>query len=114
MGSTVPIIRAIRSARTARSWAIVGKAKANAIRKQMDQLTPREYQVAMLVARGLSNGEMAHQLGISLGTVKLHMHRVIHKLGVKSRSEAMLMILWEPRGPKGRWVTDETRARNDT
>jgi two-component system nitrate/nitrite response regulator NarP len=61
----------------------------------MDRLTPREYQVAILVARGLSNGEVAHQLGISLGTVKLHMHKVIEKLGVKSRSKAILMILQE-------------------
>ena len=62
----------------------------------MDQLTPREYQVAMLVARGLSNREIGRQLGISYGTVKLHAHQVVQKLGVKSRSEALLMILREP------------------
>jgi DNA-binding NarL/FixJ family response regulator len=61
----------------------------------MDRLTPREYQIAMLVARGLSNREVARQLGISTGTVKLHMHHVIRKLGVKSRFEAMTMILRE-------------------
>jgi len=61
----------------------------------MDQLTPREYQVAMLVARGFSNREIARELGLSTGTVKLHMHKVIQKLGVKSRSQAMLMILRE-------------------
>jgi DNA-binding NarL/FixJ family response regulator len=61
----------------------------------MDQLTPREYQIAILVARGLSNRELARQLGISTGTVKLHMHQIIRKLGVKSRFEAMTMILRE-------------------
>jgi DNA-binding NarL/FixJ family response regulator len=61
----------------------------------MDQLTPREYQVAMLVASGLSNKEIARELGLSDGTVKLHMHKVIQKLNVKSRYEAMLMILRE-------------------
>jgi two-component system nitrate/nitrite response regulator NarP len=61
----------------------------------MDRLTPREYQVAMLVARGLSNKVIAHQLGISHGTVKQHMHKIIEKLGVKSRFEAMPMLLRE-------------------
>jgi len=61
----------------------------------MDQLTPREYQVAMLVARGFSNREIARELGVSTGTVKLHMHKVIQKLGVKSRFEAITMILRE-------------------
>jgi ATP/maltotriose-dependent transcriptional regulator MalT len=49
----------------------------------VDQLTPREYQVAMLVARVLSNKEIAHQLEINHGTVKQHMHKIFQKLGVK-------------------------------
>jgi DNA-binding CsgD family transcriptional regulator len=61
----------------------------------MDQLSPREYEVAMLVARGLSNKEIARELGISTGTAKLHTYRIIKKLGVKSKSEAMMMILRE-------------------
>jgi hypothetical protein len=40
----------------------------------MDPLTPRECQVAMLVTRGLSNKEVARQLGVSDGTLKLHAH----------------------------------------
>jgi len=59
----------------------------------MNRLTQREYQVIMLVARGLSNKEVARHLGISDGTVKLHMNKIIKKLGVKSRYEAMTMIL---------------------
>jgi DNA-binding NarL/FixJ family response regulator len=51
----------------------------------MAQLTPREYQVAMLVARGLTNKETAHQLEVSCGTVKLHMHSIMQKLGARSR-----------------------------
>jgi DNA-binding NarL/FixJ family response regulator len=66
----------------------------------MYRLTPREYQVAMLVARGLNNIEIAHQLGISHGTVKLHMHKVIRKLGVKSRFGVITIILREAVGPR--------------
>jgi len=65
----------------------------------MDRLTPREYEVAMLLARGFSNRKIARELGLTTGTVKLHMHKVLQKLDVKSRSEAMLMILREDRGP---------------
>ena len=62
----------------------------------LDRLTPREYQIAMLlVARGSSNKEVARQLGLSEGTMKLHVHKIIQKLGVKSRSEAITVIFRE-------------------
>ena len=48
-------------------------------------LSPREGEVALLVARGLSNKKVAHELGISDGTVKIHMHSIFQKLGTKSR-----------------------------
>jgi DNA-binding CsgD family transcriptional regulator len=59
----------------------------------MDQLSPREDEVAMLVARGLSNKEIARELGISAATAKLHTYRIIKKLGVKRKSEVIAMIL---------------------
>ena len=48
-------------------------------------LTPRERQVAFLVARGLSNKDVARELGLSEGTVKIHLHNVFQKLGAKNR-----------------------------
>jgi DNA-binding NarL/FixJ family response regulator len=48
-------------------------------------LTAREHEVATLVARGLSNKEVALQLGLSDGTVKLHVHNILKKLGAKNR-----------------------------
>jgi DNA-binding NarL/FixJ family response regulator len=59
----------------------------------MDQLTPREYQVAMLVARGYSNKQVARFLEISDGTVKLHAHKIMEKLGVRRRYAIMLMTM---------------------
>ena len=48
-------------------------------------LSPREGEVALQVAGGLSNKQVAHELGISDGTVKIHMHSIFQKLGTKSR-----------------------------
>lgn len=49
------------------------------------RLTRREQQVALLIVRGLSNKEVARELGLSDGTVKLHVHRIFQKTGVRNR-----------------------------
>jgi DNA-binding CsgD family transcriptional regulator len=51
-------------------------------------LTPREVEVALLLAEGCSNAVVARQLGISPHTARHHTQRVLGKLGVHSRSEA--------------------------
>jgi DNA-binding NarL/FixJ family response regulator len=56
-----------------------------AIENWLHGLTPREYQVALMVSRGLSNKEVARGLGISDGTVKLHVHNIFLKLGARNR-----------------------------
>jgi DNA-binding NarL/FixJ family response regulator len=48
-------------------------------------LTPRELQVAALVAAGLTNKEIARQLGITLGTVKYYVHQILEKTELPSR-----------------------------
>lgn len=52
------------------------------------QLSPREQQVFALLPRGLTNAEIAQQLGIATGTVKIHIERILHKLGVSDRTQA--------------------------
>jgi DNA-binding CsgD family transcriptional regulator len=52
-----------------------------------DGLTPREHEVLALVARGLSNREIAHQLAISEGTARIHVERVLGKVGLRSRAQ---------------------------
>jgi predicted ATPase/DNA-binding CsgD family transcriptional regulator len=50
-------------------------------------LTPAEHDVADLVARGLTNPEIAARLGVSAGTVKDHVSSVLRKVGVRTRAE---------------------------
>lgn len=52
----------------------------------LESLTAREREVAALATQGLSNKEIARKLGISEGTVKLHLNSVFGKLGVNSRA----------------------------
>jgi DNA-binding CsgD family transcriptional regulator len=52
------------------------------------RLTPREQQIFALLPRGLSNAGIAAQLGIATGTVKIHIERILHKLGVNDRTQA--------------------------
>lgn len=52
-------------------------------------LTERERQVLILMAQGLRNQEIAERLTIELGTAKNHVHRILRKLNVKSREEAV-------------------------
>ena len=54
----------------------------------LQKLTSREAQILSLAAQGEQNKVIASQLNISEHTVKLHMHRVIRKLGVRNRTEA--------------------------
>jgi DNA-binding NarL/FixJ family response regulator len=51
------------------------------------EVTAREKEVTELVGRGLRNKEIARQLGITEGTVKMHLHNLYEKLGISSRTE---------------------------
>lgn len=55
-------------------------------------LTAREIQTLRLISQGLSNKDIARELGISLSTVKNHVHSVLEKLRVQSRSQAAARV----------------------
>jgi len=56
------------------------------------QLTDRETEILRLVAKGLSNKEVAKRTSLQEKTVKHHMTRILHKLNVRNRTEAALLM----------------------
>jgi len=63
------------------------------IRRRLDSLTPRERQVMNLVVSGLRNKMIAAELNVSQSTVEAHRARVMEKMGARSLSELMRMVL---------------------
>jgi len=57
-------------------------------RSILESLTPREREIFALLPSGLTNNELAAKLGIAAGTAKIHVERVLNKLGVKDRTQA--------------------------
>jgi len=67
-------------------------------------LTPREEQVVALVADGLSNRQVAHELRLSEHTVKKYLFRIFDKLGVSSRVELVLYAVSHGGTRKAEWI----------
>jgi two-component system, NarL family, nitrate/nitrite response regulator NarL len=55
-------------------------------------LTSREQQVAALICSGLPNKAVANELGLSEGTIKLHVHNIFLKLQIHNRHQLMVLM----------------------
>jgi NarL family two-component system response regulator LiaR len=90
------IARAIRDAREGRG-TIDSSAMRSVMRRQQDDLgkdlTIREREVLKLLAGGLSNKEIAQELTLSVGTVRLHVSNVLTKLEAPNRTSAAIMAV---------------------
>ncbi|MBI3961241.1 MAG: response regulator transcription factor [Deinococcus sp.] len=60
------------------------------VERQVDDLTPREVEILRLAATGANSKQMGRDLGISARTVQAHLYNIFSKLGVASRTEAVL------------------------
>ena len=94
------LIDAIRSAREGRPVLAPGAMKALMDRTvapvelpAVEPLTKREREVLSLVAQGMTNPQIAEQLVISTSTVQFHVHNILGKLGVGTRTEAVAMAI---------------------
>jgi DNA-binding NarL/FixJ family response regulator len=69
------------------------RAEEQVARASLERLTPRERQILMALADGLSDKEIAARLHVSVNTVAAHMVSVLGKLGVHSRLQAVLLAI---------------------
>ena len=91
------VLDCIRRVHAGAEWIeFLGRANGTQDRREQlhdtNELTPRERELATLVASGLRNREIALRLGISEGTAKLHLYNVYKKLGVSSRVELAIRM----------------------
>lgn len=69
-----------------------GTARRDEARADLEELSEREHEVALAIGRGLSNAEIARLHYMSIATVKAHVTRIFHKLGVTNRVQVALRV----------------------
>ena len=65
-------------------------AESSELMARMATLTPQQVRVLMMLSEGLLNKQIAFQLGVSEATVKAHVSAILQKLGVESRTQAVI------------------------
>jgi DNA-binding NarL/FixJ family response regulator len=75
------------------------------LRDRLVTLTPQQVRVLMMLSEGLLNKQIAYELGVSEATIKAHVSAILQKLGVESRTQAVIAAAkisgnqWRPSEP---------------
>jgi len=90
---------AVRSVLDGNVWTPPGVDLANAGDKEtsdllarLSSLTPQQVRVLMMLGEGLLNKQIAYKLGVSEATIKAHVSAILQKLGVDSRTQAVIAV----------------------
>ena len=70
---------------------VAANKQASALVKRLSSLTPQQVRVLMMLSQGLLNKQIAYELGVSEATVKAHVSAILQKLGVESRTQAVIL-----------------------
>ena len=70
-----------------------GSGQSGAVAGEVESLTPREIEVLRLLSQGQTNPQIAQNLQVSRGTVKIHVQHIISKLGVSDRTQAAVRAI---------------------
>jgi DNA-binding NarL/FixJ family response regulator len=65
--------------------------EASALARRLSSLTPQQVRVLMMLSQGLLNKQIAYELAVSEATVKAHVSAILQKLGVESRTQAVIL-----------------------
>jgi DNA-binding NarL/FixJ family response regulator len=68
-----------------------GPSEASALVRRLSSLTPQQVRVLMMLSQGLLNKQIAYELSVSEATVKAHVSAILQKLGVDSRTQAVIL-----------------------
>ena len=112
----VKAIRAVLAGELVLHPAIIAKILKYGIRtaveggkpKMEEQLSDREMEILKLAARGMSNKDIAKKLFLSIRTVKAHLSNIFNKMGVASRTEAIV------KGVREGWLTLEDISEEES
>jgi two-component system, NarL family, nitrate/nitrite response regulator NarL len=81
------VLSCLRTVATGATWmedSLLGESEKS-VRRSRSNLTPREHQVVELVEQGLKNKDIALNMGIRPGTVKIHLKHIFEKTGIRGR-----------------------------
>ncbi|MBD1557429.1 response regulator transcription factor [Vibrio sp. S9_S30] len=71
---------------------ITNNAACNQLSEKIATLTPQQYRVLGMLSDGLLNKQIAYELSVSEATIKAHMTAIFRKLGVKNRTQAVILL----------------------